>query len=114
MKKTIKHKPFIHVGDVVKILVGKDKGKIEKVIKINKKKLTVTVANCNIATKHISSRSKETAGKIIKIEQPMDISNVMMVDTEQTIASRVGYQFVTKSGVTKKVRFFKKTGTIIE
>lgn len=114
MKKKIKHKPVIHVGDLVKIMVGKDKGKIEKIIKINKKKLTVIVENCNFATKHVSSRSKETSGQIIKVEQPLDISNVMMVDIVTNEASRVGYQFITKSGLTQKVRFFKKTGNIIE
>ena len=114
MKKKIKYKPFIHVGDVVKIMVGKDKGRIEKVLKINKKKSTVIVENCNLATKHISSRSKETPGQIIKIEQPLDISNVMMVDTQENVTSRVGYKFITKSEVKQKVRFFKKTGNIIE
>ena len=114
MKKKMKHKPFIHVGDIVKIMVGKDKGRIEKVIKVNKKKLTVTVENCNLVTKHVSSRTKETPGQIVKIEQPLDISNVMMVDTQESISSRIGYQFIKKSGITQKVRFFKKTGSIIE
>ena len=54
--------------DKVKVLAGKDKGKIGKVIEINSKKGRVLVENINIVKKHSRPSAQNKQGGIIETE----------------------------------------------
>ena len=69
----------IRRDDKVKILAGKDKGKIGKVIKVVKKKNRVIVENINIVKSHQKPSMKNPQGGIIDIEAPIHLSNVMLM-----------------------------------
>ena len=69
----------IRRDDKVKILTGKDKGKIGKVIKVVKKKNRVIVENINIVKSHQKPSMKNPQGGIIDIEAPIHLSNVMLM-----------------------------------
>ncbi len=70
----------IKVGDNVKIITGKDKGKEGKVIKTLKTKDKVIVEGINVVKKHIKpGRTNETGG-IIDIEAPIHVSNVKKIE----------------------------------
>jgi large subunit ribosomal protein L24 len=75
-------------GDMVKIISGKDKGKVGEITKIIKNENRVVVKEINIKRKH-----------------PIHSSNVMLYNQDKQLASRVGYK-VDESG--NKVRVFKK------
>lgn len=71
----------VKVGDQVKIIAGKDKGKEGKIIKTLKKKNKVIVEGCNIVKKHIKpGRTTETGG-ILDMEAAIDVSNVKKTES---------------------------------
>ena len=100
----------IKVGDKVRVMVGKDKGKEGKITHTFAKENKVVVEGVNVQTRHAKATQK-TPAEIKHIEGPIDASNVMYYDTKAKKASRVGYT-VDKNG--KKVRVSKKTGNVID
>ena len=73
----------VRVGDKVRILAGKDRGKEGKVILTLKKKDKVVVEGINIVKKHMKpSRMNETGG-ILEVENPIHVSNVKVVTEEK-------------------------------
>jgi large subunit ribosomal protein L24 len=91
----------LKIGDNVKVISGSDKGKFGKITSIEKP--VVTVEGINIKTKHVKPATKEKSGEIIQTEAPINISNVMLCDSEN-IASRIR---VVKTGKDQE-RFSKK------
>ena len=72
----------VKVGDKVKVLAGKDKGKEGTVIGTIKKKDRIVVEGINIVKKHMKpSRTNETGG-ILEVENPIHVSNVKVIDNK--------------------------------
>jgi large subunit ribosomal protein L24 len=69
----------IKKDDKVKILSGKDKGKIGKVLKVVTKKDRVLVEKINIVKRHTRPNAQNKQGGIIENEAPVDRSNVMLI-----------------------------------
>ena len=67
----------IKKGDIVKIITGKDKGSEGKVLRVEDGK--VLVEGCNMVTKHQKASQENPKGGIVKVEAPVDASNVMLV-----------------------------------
>lgn len=106
MKKTIKTlSNHVRQGDTVKIISGRDKGKVGEIIRILKNENKVVVKEINIKTKHVKPRKEGDVGKKSQFEGPIHSSNVMLYNKDKEVASRVGYK-IDESG--KKVRVFKK------
>ena len=73
----------VKVGDKVKVLAGKDKGKEGRVLVTLKKKDRVVVEGINIVKKHLKpGRTNETGG-ILETENPIHVSNVKVVTEEK-------------------------------
>ena len=66
----------VKVGDKVRILAGKDKGKEGKVIITLRKKDKVVVEGINMVKKHVKPRGMNEVGSIVDIEAPIHVSNV--------------------------------------
>ncbi|AED96517.1 unnamed protein product [Arabidopsis thaliana] len=88
----ILHKMHVKFGDTVKVISGRDKGKIGEVTKIFTHNSTIP-------------------GQIVKIEAPIHSSNVMLYSKEKDVVSRVGHK-VLEDG--QKVRYLIKTGELID
>jgi large subunit ribosomal protein L24 len=73
----------IKVGDNVKVLAGKDKGKEGKVIKTLKKDNKVVVEGINMVKKHVKPRGMNEVGSIVDVEAPIHASNVKL-NTKET------------------------------
>lgn len=101
----------VKIGDTVKVISGRDKGKIGEITKIIKHNSSVVVNEVNVKTKHKKSKADGEPGEIVKIEAPIHSSNVMLYSKEQNVASRVGHK-VLENG--KRVRYLIKTGEIID
>nr|YP_010988261.1 ribosomal protein L24 [Rhodochorton tenue]WOK79457.1 ribosomal protein L24 [Rhodochorton tenue] len=86
--KKLKRKMHVKLGDEVKIIAGADKGKTGTIIKTFKNQGKVIVRDINMKTKHNRPEQEGETGQIIKIEAPIDSSNVMLYDPEKKIASR--------------------------
>ena len=96
--------------DTVKVIAGKDKGKIGKVLRTLPKENKVVVENVNMVTKHNKPQGPQKPGGIEKMEAPIHVSNVMYYDNKEGKATRIGYKF--EDG--KKVRFQKSNGQVIK
>lgn len=106
MKKNIQIlSNHIKKGDTVKVISGKDKGKIGEIIRIIKNENRVVVKEINIKRKHVKPRKEGDVGKISQFEAPIHSSNVMLYNRDKQLASRICYK-IDESG--KKVRVFKK------
>jgi large subunit ribosomal protein L24 len=106
MKRTIQTlSSHVKQGDTVKVISGKDKGKIGEIVRILKNENKVVVKEVNIKRKHVKPRKEGDVGKISQFEAPIHSSNVMLYNEDKQVASRVGYK-TDESG--NKVRVFKK------
>ena len=100
----------VKVGDNVRILAGKDKGKEGRIIKTLKKDNKVVVEGVNIVSRHTRPSQTNQDGGIIKKEAPILACKVMLVDPKTGQPTRVGYQGEGKA----KVRYAKKSGTVLD
>ena len=95
----------LKVGDRVKVISGHEKGTVSIIKKISKSLDKVIVENVNIHTKHKKPLTREASGTLLKEEQAIHISNVMLCDSDN-IASKCNIRKMGKN----KERFSKKTG----
>ena len=70
----------VKVGDNVRILAGKDKGKEGRVIRTLKKDNKVVVEGINMIKKHVKPNRMNEVGSIIDVEAPIHVSNVKVVE----------------------------------
>ena len=97
-------KTKLRVGDNIKVICGKDKGKIGEIVSIDRKNLKVIVKSCNMVRKVVKARTPQEKSKIIDKEAPIDISNVMLFSNG--VASRTGIRIENN----EKKRYLKKNG----
>ena len=99
----------LKIGDKVKVIAGKDKGKESEIIAVNREKNTVTLKGINMMTKHQKAVRGKEAG-IVEKEAPINASNVMLLVNGKT--TRVGVRVLKdeKTGKVEKVRYAKSTG----
>ena len=74
----------VKVGDNVRIIAGKDKGKEGKVVRTLKKKDKVVVEGLNIVKKHSKPNNTNDKGGIFSIEAPIHVSNVKVIEEKAT------------------------------
>ncbi len=97
-------------GDKVKILAGKDKGKIGKVIQVFPQNERVVVEGANLLTKHARPNKRGEKGQKITLPSPLHISNVALLSPKDEKPTRVGYKILEDG---KKVRICKRTKEVI-
>lgn len=102
----------IRKGDKILVISGKDRGKVGEVIKVFPKEKKVIVAGVNIKKKHQKPKNTREKGQRIEIPAPFSVSNVKLVCSKCSQATRIGYRILSdlpvgKAGKTK-VRFCKK------
>ena len=95
----------IKINDKVKIIAGKDNGKIGKVIKSLPQVGKIVVEGLNTVNKHTKPDRAGGKGQKITVAMPINISNTMLVCPNCGKESRVGY-IVMESG--EKLRVCKK------
>lgn len=114
----------IKKGDIVKVIKGRaknqfaktgttysDKQGVSKVIKVDYKRNKVWLEGLNLVKRHLKPDQNNPKGRIVEIEAPIDISNVMLVDPKTGEPTRVGFK-ILEDGT--KVRYSKKTNEIID
>ena len=69
----------IRKDDKVKVIAGKDKGKIGKVLKVNRKTNRLLVEKINIVKRHSKPTQQNRQGGIVEKEMPIQWSNVMVM-----------------------------------
>lgn len=101
----------IKVKDKIRVIAGKDSGKVAEVIRVLPEKSAVVVSGVNVVKKAVKASKKNQQGGIIEIEKPFSVSNVALVCPNCQKPTRVGYA-VTKSG--SKDRICKKCGKVVK
>lgn len=94
----------VRVGDKVKVLAGKDKGKEGTVTVTLKNKDKVVVSGVNIVKKHMKPNATNETGGILSVEAPIHVSNVKVVESGKAKDAKVTEKKAdtTKKKTTKK------------
>ncbi|WP_127069342.1 MULTISPECIES: 50S ribosomal protein L24 [unclassified Veillonella] len=81
----------LHVkkGDTVVVISGKEKGKQGEIIAVDIKKERVTVKGLNLVKRHTKPSQANPQGGIIEKEGTIHVSNVMVLDPEQKVPTRI-------------------------
>lgn len=104
-------KLHIKKGDQVYVLSGEDRGKEGRVLSIDAAKNRAVVEGVNIVSKSTKPSAKYPQGGIVKMEAPINISNLSLIDPKSGKPTRVGIR-VNEKG--EKVRYAKKSGEEIK
>lgn len=105
----------IRKGDQVEVITGKEqnKGKRGEVIKVLPKENRVVVQGINVHTKHqrqVQSEGKTINPGIVKLEGPIDASNVMVICKKCNRPTRISISREDD----KAVRVCKRCGGLID
>ena len=101
----------IKKGDTVYVNAGNDRGKTGRVVRVIVKKNRAVVEGINMVSKSVKPSAKHPQGGIIKMEAPIHVSNLSLIDPKSGKPTRVGYRFNEEG---RKVRYSKKSGEEIK
>jgi large subunit ribosomal protein L24 len=101
----------IKIDDKVKVIAGKDKGKVGKVLKVNGKKHRLLVENINVVKRHTKPSAQNRQGGILESEALIHWSNVMLMCNKCIEPVRVKTKTLDDG---KKVRICRKCSEIID
>lgn len=99
----------IKKNDTVKVIAGDEKGKTGKVIRVIPASNRAVVEGLNLVTKHYKPTAQNTSGRIEKIEAPIHMSNLMVM--EGSDVAKVGRK---QDAEGKNKRYNKRTGSFID
>ena len=80
----------IKKGDKVKVLAGKNRGKVGVVEIILTAKKRVKIEGVNVVKKHQKAKRSGEKGQLISLSMPIDISKVQLICPKCSKPSRVG------------------------
>jgi large subunit ribosomal protein L24 len=104
----------IRKNDMVKVIAGRDKGKVGRVLEVDRKTGRLLVEGVMMVKKHLRPNpARGIKGGIAEREAPIHVSNVMIV-TSDGKTSRIGTRTETVGGKTRRVRIAVKTGEILD
>ena len=99
----------IKIGDSVKIIQGKNRGQIGIITLILHNKKKIVIDGINKKFKYVKSIKNNKIGQPKMFNTPLDISNVMLCNSNGLI-SKIG--FIIKNNI--KVRVLKKTNELLK
>jgi large subunit ribosomal protein L24 len=107
----LQNKISIKKDDKVKVIAGRDKGKIGKVLKVDRKKNHLLIEKVNMIKRHTKPNAKSRQGGIIEGEAPVKVSNVMLMCNKCVNPTRIKMQRLEDG---KKIRLCIKCGEAID
>ena len=111
VRKMLKKHPVIKKNDKVMVLVGKEKGKIGSVLKVDAEKGRVIVEKLNMVKRHTRAGGRSAQGGIIEKEAPIHVSNLMLVCNKCAESTRIGKQILEDGS---RVRVCRKCGELLD
>ena len=103
-------KLHIKKNDKVIVLAGEDKGKTGKVLKVLVEKQRAIVEGINIVNKRSKPSAKNPQGGFEKVEAPIHISNLSLIDPKSGKPTRIAIKREGKN----VTRIAKKSGEEIK
>ena len=107
----LRDKCHIKKDDKVKIITGKDKGKIGKVLQVDRKKDRLLVENINVVKRHTRPTAQNRQGGIVESEEPISWSNAMLMCNKCLSPIRIQMKQLDDG---KKVRVCRKCSEVID
>jgi len=105
----VKHK--LRKNDTVVIIAGKDRGRQGRILRILPGSNRVIVERVNLIKRHTRPNpSKNIAGGISEREAAIHISNVMLVDPDRNVRTRIGRR---RDDEGNPERVAKKSGAVL-
>lgn len=104
----------IKKGDKVLVTTGKYKGHTGEVLRVYPSEERLVVEGANIRKKRQKPQKKGEKGETVKVPGKIDISNLKLICSKCSEATRVGYKVIEKEGKKRKVRICKKCGKEVE
>lgn len=104
-------KILIRKGDTVYVRSGEDRGKTGRVLEVQRSKQRAVVEGINIVSKATKPSAKHPQGGIIKMEAPLHISKLSLIDPKSGKPTRVSLRLNDKG---RRVRIAKKSGEEIK
>ena len=104
-------KLHIKKGDTVYVNAGDDKGKTGRVLRVLVDKNRAVVEGVNIVSKSTKPNAKYPQGGLVKMEAPVHISNLNVLDPKSGKPTRIGRRL---NDAGKLVRYSKKSGEEIK
>jgi large subunit ribosomal protein L24 len=99
-------------NDVVLVRSGKDRGKRGRVLRVLAEKNRLVVEGVNIIKRHTRPNpQKNIKGGIVEREAPIHASNVMLLDPDENVPTRVGSKTLPDG---RRVRIARKSGTVVD
>ena len=100
----------IRKDDQVMVMVGKDKGKTGKVVRVYPKAWKAVVENINVVKKSVKKSDTYPQGGYVELEKPIALSNLMLVDKKAGKPTRFTAKVLKDGG---KVRIAKASGETV-
>ncbi len=104
-------KLHIKKGDTVIVNAGDDRGKQGRVLRVIVDKNKAVVEGVNVVSKSTKPNAKHPQGGIVKMEAPVNVSNLSLIDPKSGKPTRIGRR-LDENG--KRVRYSKKSGEEIK
>lgn len=118
----------IRKGDMVQIMRGRERDVRGRVIRVDPSKQRVWVEGANMISRHRKGVPGQVESTIERKEAPLHASNVMLIDPELDVPTRVGFRFefdvsedeakrLESEGQVvpqRKVRFAKKSNAVLD
>ena len=79
-------------GDLVKIVLGKDRSKTGKIEKILLKSDKVLVTGINQYKRHLKARAQGQSSEIVTITKPLSSQNVALICPHCKVQTRIGFR----------------------
>jgi large subunit ribosomal protein L24 len=112
MGKTMRQgKTYLRKNDQVEVIVGKDKGRVGKVLRVLRSEDKAVVERINMVKRHTKPREMNQQGQIVEKEAPVHVSNLQLICPECTKTGRISMK-ILEDGT--KVRACKSCGGTIE
>lgn len=105
--------PTLHIrkNDIVRVMVGKEKGKVGRVLKVDREAGRVVVEKINMVKRHAKPGKTHPQGGIVEKEASLAYSNVMVMCDKCNKPTKVS-MVVQDSG--EKHRACKRCGDVLE
>ena len=101
----------IRKNDIVRVMVGKEKGKVGRVLMVDREAARVIVEKINMVKRHAKPGKTNPQGGIIEKEAPLAYSNIMIMCDKCNRPTRIT-MLVEDSG--EKHRTCKRCGDVLE
>ncbi len=104
-------KTKLRVNDQVEVIAGRDKGRVGKILRIDRKRNRAVVERINMITKHQKPVDQSQPGQIVEKEASVHMSNLMLVCPECAKTVRMGSKLL-EDGV--KIRVCKSCQATVD